>query len=226
MLHDDFIKVLPTLVKDYRPAPEVVKHISDITLVMLIGPSGAGKTTLIQHSGLHFVPSDTTRAPRPGEKDGVDMNFRRDYDHVISEIKSGHFVQIAPFATGELYATKYTSYPSVGIAILPVMAEVIPIFRELGFKKTISTFITPPSYEEWMRRLSLQPLTDEQRAKRLAEAKKSFEFALSDNEVHFILHDTLEAADVQLKDLLKGKVDNEREAKAREIAKSLLTALT
>ena len=49
-------------------------------LFILSGPSGSGKST-ITHAvldsmpGLVFSVSHTTRAPRPGEKDGVDYHF-------------------------------------------------------------------------------------------------------------------------------------------------------
>lgn len=49
-------------------------------LFVVSGPSGVGKSTLLRHAmatvpGLAFSVSATTRAPRPGEKDGVDYHF-------------------------------------------------------------------------------------------------------------------------------------------------------
>src|SRR5438046_166635 len=49
-------------------------------LFVVTAPSGAGKTSLIdalmrEDPGLKFSVSYTTRAPRPGEKDGVDYHF-------------------------------------------------------------------------------------------------------------------------------------------------------
>jgi guanylate kinase len=192
---------------------------------MIIGPSGVGKSTLIEHLGFSFVPTDTTREPRPGEKDGVDMNFRKDYDQLTADIKAGRFVQMAIFANGELYATKDTSYPMSGIATMPVMADVIPIFRGLGFKETISVFVAPPSYEEWMSRLKKHPVTPEQLKKRLAEARRSLIFALSDNQMHFVLNDNLDEAVRQTRDLVDGTVDEPREATARQAAKEMLEGI-
>jgi guanylate kinase len=225
MTREEFLKEFSERARDYQPGPEVLRHIGDVALCMIIGPSGVGKTNLIQHSGLHFVPSDTTRKIRPEEKGGVDMHFRTDYSTVMEQMKTGYFVQVAVGAEGDLYATKDSSYPEMGWAIMPVMADVIPIFRKLGFKKTVSAFITPPSYEEWMRRLSVHPISKEQLTKRLIEARRSFEFALSDEEVHFILNDQVEAAVKQLKNLVKGQINEEREVKARQVTESLLAAL-
>jgi guanylate kinase len=225
MTREELLSQLPKLVEGYQPSPEVLKRIGNITLMMLVGPSGVGKSTLIEHSGFNFVPSDTTRDPRPYEQEGIDMYFRRDYEGVIADIKSGRFVQIALFTTGDMYATKDTSYPESGVAIMPVMADVIPIFRSLGFKKTITAFVTPPSFTEWMRRLDTNDLTQDQRNRRLREAVISFKFALADDQTHFVLCSDVDSATNQLKDLLNNKIDYKRETKARQIAQSLLNTL-
>lgn len=49
-------------------------------LFLILGPSGAGKTTLVRCllerlPGLRHPASYTTRPPRPGERDGGDYNF-------------------------------------------------------------------------------------------------------------------------------------------------------
>lgn len=225
MTHEKFLQKLPELIKNYRPAPEVLEHIRSVTLLMLIGPTGAGKTTLINHLGFKLVPSDTTRRPRSGEQEGIDFYFRTDYNQIASEIKAARFVQVAIGPAGDFYATRASSYPHSGTAVMPIVADVIPIFRRLGFAKTTSAFIVPPTYEEWMRRIAAHPASEEQLTKRLAEARRSFEFALSDREVHFILSDNIEPGVKQLKDLLSNQIDTGREAKARQIAESLLTTL-
>ncbi|MBI5906702.1 hypothetical protein HY857_01470 [Candidatus Saccharibacteria bacterium] len=226
MTKEDFLKLLPGLVSGYRAAPDVLDRIAKVNLVMIIGPSGVGKTTLIQGSGLPFVPSDTTREPRPGEQEGVDFYFRKDYGQLVKDIKTGRFVQIVVGVAGDLYSTKDTSYPASGVAVMPVLAEVVPIFRSLGFASTTSAFITPPSYEEWMSRMKSHNLDPSQLDKRLKEARRSLEFVVADNQVHFILNDDLDAAVTQLDQLLLGKVDRDRESSARQIAMSLLDKLS
>lgn len=49
-------------------------------LVVLAGPSAVGKSTVVHRlreeiEDLYFSVSMTTRAPRPGERDGVDYFF-------------------------------------------------------------------------------------------------------------------------------------------------------
>jgi len=61
-------------------------------LFVVSGPSGAGKDTLVEglkarHERLLYSVSATTRAPRPGERDGTDYFFleRVDFDRRIKE---------------------------------------------------------------------------------------------------------------------------------------------
>ena len=223
MTHEEFVDALPGLVEDYQPSPDVLKKIGNVELLMTVGPSGVGKTTLMQRMGLLHVLVDTTRQMRKDETEGFDYHFREDYDQIAEDIKSGRFVQINVFNNGELYATKESSYPQSGQAEMAVAVAAVPIFRRLGFKKTIAAFVTPPTYEEWMRRL--QGVEKDQLDKRLEEARNSFDFALNDNQMHFILNDDLDKAVQQTKDLLAGKVDEAREQKARQAAQNILNRI-
>ena len=61
------------------------------TLYVFTGPSGAGKGTLLsilreQDDKLFYSISATTRAPRPGETDGVQYYFlsRADFEEKIA----------------------------------------------------------------------------------------------------------------------------------------------
>lgn len=225
MTKEEFLKTFPSLIKPYNPNPDFLKQLGNVSLLMIVGPSGVGKTTLIQRSGIHFVPSDTTREPRIGEREGIDFYFRRDLEQVIEDMKSGRFVQVAIGSGGDFYATRASSFPAAGWATLPIVSSVIPIFRGLGFKKTVTAFITPTTYQEWLWRMKAHPATVEQRVKRLVEGRRSYEFALADSQTHIILNDNLDLASKQVKDLVEGRVDAEREARGREAVKSILKSL-
>jgi guanylate kinase len=222
MTREDFLKQLPELVRTYTPASDVANHIKNLDLLMIIGPSGVGKTAIINRLNLKYIISDTTRDQRPDEEEGKDYFFRKDYDQILQEIKNGRFVQVAVDSGGDLKATRDATYPETGIAVMAVVAGVISNFRQLGFRKTVSVFITPPSFEEWMQRLDVHNLSAEQQALRLSEAARSFEFALNDRETHFILNDDIQDAVNQTNNILRGEVDQERESDARLLAESLL----
>lgn len=225
MTREEFLQSFPAFFKDYQPSQESLARISNVCLLIVVGPSGVGKSSVIDRLGLKYVPIDVTRARRPEEQEGVDMFFRQDYDQLLTEIKSAKFLQFVVGVSGDFYGTRASSYPSGGWAVMPILADVVPSFRRMGFKQTLSVFITPPSYEEWMRRLKHHPITEGQLARRLDEAKRSLEFSLNDNQMHFILNDDLDAAVDQAKGLLAGKIDSRREARAKEIARDLLTRL-
>jgi guanylate kinase len=140
----------------------------------------------------------------------------------VKEMQEGRFVQVAVDSGGDLKATRDDAYPDSGIAVMAVIASVVPTYRQLGFRKTISVFITPPSFEEWMERLDVHELTAEQQQLRLAEAARSLEFALNDKDTHLILNDDIIAAVNQVKNVLEGNIDQERETQARSLAEQLL----
>lgn len=225
MTREEFLNEFPALVGSYRPAPDVLAKINGVELLMVIGPSGVGKTSIIDQLKIPFIPSCTTRDPRPGEVNGRDFYFLKDYQLVFDDIESGRFVQIAVGPSGHFYATLASSYPAIGIAAMPVVADVVPVFRSLGFKRTLSAFVVPPDYDEWMRRMEVHRLSGEHLERRLAEAHRSFEFALSDGQVHFILNDDLGDAVRQVENLLKGMVDPAREAEAKQTVKRIFAKL-
>lgn len=218
MTRDDFIKILPDLVKGYQAPAQVVGRIRNIDLLIIIGGTGVGKTAIIKRLGVPYVITDTTRPIRPEEINGSDYFFRTDYEQLVSEIKARNFVQVAIGPAGDFYGTRASAYPEVGLAVYAVVADVVPLFRQLGFSETISAFITPPEFLEWMGRLDRHNVETDQLGKRLAEAKRSYKFALDDSQTHFILNDDLDKAVEQTKMLLAGTIDRDREAKARAAA--------
>lgn len=82
----------------------------DITgrLILIMAPTGSGKGSLEQHifdkfPQVSFAVSCTTRAPRPGEKNGVEYHFLSK-DDFQRKIKEGEFLEWAAFG-GNLYGT-------------------------------------------------------------------------------------------------------------------------
>lgn len=226
MSREDFIKLLPELIKDYQAGPDVLNRINNIDLLMIIGATGVGKTSIIKRLGIPYVPADTTRPMRPEEIDGSDYYFRTDYDKLAAEIKDRQFVQVNVFSTGDFYGTKVSSYPQLGFAVYAVVAEKIEQFRQMGFNDTISAYVTPPSFLEWMDRMDKHNVESDQLSQRLEEAKRSFNFGLTDKKVHFIINDDLDKSVYQTKMLVNGKPDLDREAKARQAAEQIYKELS
>lgn len=85
-------------------------------LVLVVAPSGSGKDTLMEAAKAAFpdlvtLVTCTTRAPRPGEANGVDYHFftREEFDHRISE---GEFLEWAEYG-GNRYGTLHASIEEV-----------------------------------------------------------------------------------------------------------------
>lgn len=82
-------------------------------LLVISGPSGSGKSTLIQKlfeefpDKFGFSVSHTTRAPRPGEINGVHYHFTTK-DEIQKAIDSGEFIESAVY-TNHLCGTRFGS---------------------------------------------------------------------------------------------------------------------
>lgn len=226
MSREEFLKALPDLLKDYQPLPEALSRIGNVDLLMIVGPTGVGKTSIIKRLDVPFVITETSRPIRPDEINGSDYVFRTDYDKLVSEIKERQFVQVTIFSTGDFYGTKANAYPELGFADYAVVADKVPEFRQMGFNDTITAFIMPPSFLEWMGRIDRRNSESDQLAKRLDEAKRSLNFALNDSQTHFVLNEDLDQAVHQTEMLLNGQSDPAREAKARQAAQKIYEELT
>lgn len=214
---------LQRLVESYQSDPETLRALWSVKLLMTLGPSGTGKTTLARASGLAMVLGDATRPPREDEKDGVDYWFRSQ-DEVKLDAQQHQYIQIAVGPGGDLKGTRVSSFPQSGWAVFAVVATAISTFRSLPFAETKMAVIVPPDYETWMRRLDGHEPDARALQSRLLEAKHSYEFALADGGALFILNDTIEAGARRLLQVVNGEVpdDNDR---ARAIAGNILAQL-
>jgi guanylate kinase len=132
-------------------------------LIVISGPSGAGKGTLIKRvmprvSGLTLSVSATTRPQRVGERQGRDYFF-------ISEsefndwIREGLFLEWAEYA-GNLYGTPALAVERHLEAGYGVILEIeLKGAEQILAKcpKALMIFIVPPSLEELERRLRGRP---------------------------------------------------------------------
>ena len=80
-------------------------------LVVLSGPSGVGKSTILRSllakfpNHLRLSISATTRKPRPGERDGVDYYFL-DSEEFSQRRQAGEFLECCEvFGRGHWYGT-------------------------------------------------------------------------------------------------------------------------
>ena len=168
-------------------------------LLVISSPSGAGKTTLAravaQSERLEFSVSYTTRAPRPGERDGVDYKFVTD-DEFTEMVGRKEFAEWA-MVHGKRYGT---AVHTVNRALDDGKDYLFDIDYQGGAQirrqwpeESVLVFILPPSMAELERRLRRRA-TDSHEAieRRLAMAKRELEHYGEYD--YLVVNDNLETA--------------------------------
>jgi guanylate kinase len=176
---------------------------------VITGPSGVGKGTLIRTlrermPELELSVSATTRAPRPGEQDGVDYHFLTDADFQ-RRVEAGDFVEHATYS-GRRYGTLRSELERRLRAGHPVVLEIeVQGARQVRrtMPEALQVFIAPPSREALRTRLIGRGTDDaEQVQARLrtadAELEAQGEFA------HVVVNDRLEDAVDELTAIVRG----------------------
>lgn len=152
-------------------------------LIVLSGPTAVGKGTVeaalrAKHPEIWVSVSATTRAPRPGEVDGVNYLF-------VSEEEFAHMEE-----RGEFLETALVHHMAhYGTPLGPVqehLASGVPTILEIDLQgarrvkqraaeldlDVLTVFLAPPSFDELVNRLVGRGTENaEQRAKRLQTAK-------------------------------------------------------
>lgn len=127
--------------------------------IVMSAPSGGGKTTIARkllerRTDVGYSVSCTTRAPRPGERDGVDYHFlsRHEFDVKASH---GEFAEWAE-VHGNRYGTLRSAIREVMEAGKHVMLDIdVQGARQVtaAFPESVTVFIVPPSVEVLVARL-------------------------------------------------------------------------
>jgi guanylate kinase len=171
-------------------------------LVVISGPSGVGKTTLVERL-LAVCPlplvrsvSATTRAARPGETDGVDYHFLA-ADDFARRRAAGEFLEcFEVFGRGQWYGTLLSEVtPSVQSGkwvILGIDVQGGLSVRE-RFPEAVTVFIRPSSLEVLDQRLRGRA-TDSESAIRRRLQRAECELAEADKYQYQVINDDLDQA--------------------------------
>nr|WP_067058893.1 guanylate kinase [Mucilaginibacter sp. L294] len=155
-------------------------------LVIFSAPSGAGKTTIVQHllrqmPELEFSISATTRQPRGDEQDNKDYYFISlpEFTHRIAKKQ---FVEFEEVYTGTFYGTLRTEIERIWAKGKTVIFDIdveggMHLKRKYG-EQALAIFVQPPSLEVLIERLTGRGTdSSEKLQERFAKAEKELNYA-------------------------------------------------
>ncbi|HFD81547.1 MAG TPA: guanylate kinase [Gammaproteobacteria bacterium] len=180
------------------------------TLYVISAPSGAGKTSLVKAllerlPGISVSVSCTTRAPRPGEQDGVDYHFidRAEFERLVA---AGEFLEHA-----RVFDNYYGTRRATVEARLQADEDVILEIDWQGarqvckaFPEAVRVFILPPSREALRQRLEGRGQDSEEViARRMADAVS--EMRHYDEYDYLVFNDDFDTAVTELEALFRAR---------------------
>ena len=128
-------------------------------LIVLSGPSGVGKSTVIaelfsQRENIYFSVSYTTRQPRTGEQDGVNYNFvdRAEFERMIADDELLEYAEYVDNYYGTSLKAINDRLDAGTDVLLDIEVQGAAKVRECC-PEALFIFIIPPSFEELSRRL-------------------------------------------------------------------------
>lgn len=185
-------------------------------LTVLAGPTAVGKGTVAAYIREHYPEvrlsvSATTRAPRPGEQDGVHYFFVDDegFDRMLAQ---GELLEWATVHNKFRYGT-----PRGPVVEAAERGELMLLEIDLQGARQVRAsmpeaclvFLAPPSWDELVNRLVGRGTEDEEeRTRRLETAK--VELAAADEFDEIIVNDEVPRAAARLVDLMRGEHSESR----------------
>jgi len=177
-------------------------------LVVLAGPTAVGKGTVStyireNYPDVHLSVSATTRAPRPGEVNGVNYYFVSDaeFDRLI---ETGQMLETATVHNAFRYGTPRAPLDEALAAGKSVLLEIdLQGARSVRkvMPEAVLVFLLPPTWEELVRRLigrGTEDIAEQQR--RLETAR--VELAAQNEFDHRIVNSDVSAAAREVVDLM------------------------
>jgi hypothetical protein len=192
------LQSLQSTQNSYRPRAAIVRELARKTIVMLVGATCEGKSTImhtIANLDDRFGPAGTLTTRPPRDDDGPRYTYYEYSDTglrpLLNKIKDRRLVQYAlnPFNL-QVYGSEPEDYP-YDYNLLDVLASAVQGFRQLGFGR-LHTITLNSEPEAWLSRFGERfPPGHEQRRARRDEAIQSFSWSLAQSDTNHLWAENL-----------------------------------
>lgn len=195
----------------YRSGAETRAALAEKTLIMLVGPTGAGKSTALREvtklePAIGIVGTITTRPPRPDdqlERYTFYGNTDKGLQPLFDDIASGRLVQYAvnPYSH-HLYGSNLSDYPAA-VNIGDYFSSVVDDFGKYGFGRIIPITLVTDA-RSWQQRFNARfPAGHPQRESRRDEAIASLTWSLGEHEaVHYFVYNPNSSPETAARDII------------------------
>lgn len=179
-------------------------------LIVFSGPSGCGKSTVLgeymkDRDDCVFSVSATTRAPRPGEREGVNYYY-------VTRAKFERMIKKGQLLEHTIYNGNYYGTPLKPVLSAMKKGKDVVFDIEVDgasqvksrYPDAVTIFLKPPSLEELRRRLEGRGTeTQEVIEQRLARAE--VELGTADKYDHVIVNDVVARAAEELRGIIESE---------------------
>ncbi|MFN8277985.1 MAG: guanylate kinase [Chitinophagales bacterium] len=154
-------------------------------IVIVTAPSGAGKSSVVKKLLTHkpelaFSISCTTRAMRPGEKDGEHYHFISSTEFQ-KKIQQGEFAEYEEVYPGQFYGTLKSEIERIWrnrqVALFDIDVKGAESLKKLYQQDALVLFIAPPDKETLARRLANRNTEDKNTLKtRIRKSEEELQY--------------------------------------------------
>ena len=228
------IEKFRAVLNNYTPSETAKKALEKIELVLLVGPTSSGRNTimneLVKTGDYHIVVSDTTRQPRINngipEQNGREYWFRTEED-ILADLEAGNFLEAAIIHNQQVSGISVRELQSAADEHKIAINEIEVVGADnihAASPEAKFLFVIPPSFEEWMARMTSRgALPEDEVARRLGSAVSELETALGRNYYIFVVNDTFQLSAQRVNAIIKqNKVEPEEQLRSKAIAQELL----
>lgn len=234
MNHLDHLADFQAVLQNYQPSDTAKTLLQQIPLVLMVGPTSSGRNTIINEllktDDYHYIVSDTTRQRRTNngvmEQDGREYWFRSEAD-MLQDLQNGLFLEAAVIHNQQVSGISIRELARAKDDNKIAVNEIEVVGADHIFAAKPDTrflFILPPSFDEWMVRITARgQLPEDEMQRRLESAVDEISVALERDYYHFFVNNTFKQTTRAIDEFIKTGVQPEAlQAEGLAVARQLL----